>query len=355
MGAPVAQGAESRTSRILVVTSIYPTTDRPEAGVFVMRRVRAMRERGVKVEVISPPNYRMSGLRRHLWMLAAVFRPRPRPDGVEGHVLFVAGLIALVAARRYRCPLVIYAHGHDVRVTAQKTLVHRLLSRWVAAGANAVVTNSSATATFVQRLGVPALVISPGVDFSTFRPGDQRAARAQLGLPAGALIALYVGTLSPGKGADLFVEALADGTGWTGVMGGGGELDATIRAQRPGIQLIGVLPPGAIAQWMLAADVLVMPSRQEALGLAAIEALGSGIPVVASRTGGLAEVVQDGRNGILVTPGSVAEIRAALERLADPIVRARFAAQAQTSVAAHDMGIATEAMAGVWGRLGVRA
>src|SRR6185369_12147054 len=116
-----------RPARILVVTPIYPTADRPEAGAFVARRVAALRERGVQVEVAAPTSYRAGGLRRHLTILRRALVPRSRPDGVEGHVLFVAGFIALLAARLQRRPLLIYAHGLDVRVTAQRTPVHRFL------------------------------------------------------------------------------------------------------------------------------------------------------------------------------------------------------------------------------------
>jgi glycosyltransferase involved in cell wall biosynthesis len=354
-GPDAARPRAGRPARILVVTPIYPTADRPEAGAFVARRVAALRERGLQVEVAAPPSYRVGGLRRHLTILRRALVPGSRPDGVEGHVLFVAGFIALLAARLQRRPLLIYAHGLDVRVTAQRTPVHRFLSRLVARGAGVVVTNSRATAEYVARLGVTAEVVPPGVDFARFEPGDRLAARVSVGLPAAARVALYVGTLSSRKGADVFAAALAASPGWLGVMVGSGEHEAQIRARQPQIHLAGVVEPNAVPTWMQAADVVVVPSREEPLGLAAIEALACGAPIIATRTGGLAEVVRDGVNGLLVEPGDAGAIRGALGRLEDPALRARLAAAARDSVAEHDIRRTTEAMATLWSRLGVSA
>jgi phosphatidylinositol alpha-1,6-mannosyltransferase len=350
---PDAATGPRRPARILVVTPIYPTADRPEAGAFVARRVEALRGRGVQIEVAAPRSYRASGLRRHLTILRRALLPAARPNGVEGHVLFVAGFIALLAARLHRRPLLIYAHGLDVRVTAQRTPIHRFLSRFVARGAGVVVTNSAATAEYVARLGATAEVVPPGVDLDRFEPGDRLAARASLGLPATALVALYVGTLSSRKGADAFAVALAGSPGWLGVMVGSGEHEVAIRAQQPQIRLAGVVDPDAVPTWMQAADVVVIPSREEPLGLAAVEALACGVPIIASRTGGLAEVVRDGVNGLLVEPGDADAIRVALERLEDGALRAQLAAAARDSVAEHDIRRTTEAMAALWSRLGV--
>lgn len=322
---------------------------------FVARRVEALRRRGVEVDVVAPHSYRASGLRRHLAMLRDAIGSRPRPDGVEGHVLLYAGLIAVAAAIRHRRPLVIYAHGLDVRETAQRTFAHRALARLVARFAAVVVTNSRATASLVDRLGVRAEVVPPGVDMSEFKPGDRVAARARLGLPASGRLALYVGTLSRRKGADIFAEALDATADWTGTMVGAGELAEFVRARHPALRLVGVVAPSGIRDWFNAANVVVVPSREEPLGLAAVEALACGIPVIASRTGGLVEVVLDGVNGILVEPGDSAAVTAALDRLGDAGLRDGLGRAARPSVAEHDLARTTEAMASLWARLGVTA
>jgi len=344
-----------RPTRLLVVTPIYPTPDRPEAGAFVQRRVEALRARGVEVEVLAFPDYRRPGWRRYLGLLLGAVRARPRPDGVEGHVLLWAGLVALLAARLHRRPLLIYAHGLDVRETARRSPVHRLLGRMVARGADEVITNSAATARLVAALGVEAVVIPPGVDTDRFRPGDQSERRARVGLPPDGLVALYVGTLSRRKGADVFAAAVAASPEWLGVMVGAGELEGEIRSGWPAIRLAGAAAPDAVPDWIVAADIVVVPSREEPLGLAAVEALACGVPVVASATGGLVEVVTDGVTGILVPPGEDRAVAAALARLRDPELRSRLGDAARASVAGHELTATTTAMAALWRRHGVTA
>jgi glycosyltransferase involved in cell wall biosynthesis len=90
------------------------------------------------------------------------------------------------------------------------------------------------------------------------------------------------------------------------------------------------------------------------LGLAAVEALACGTPVVASAVGGLTEVVRDGENGLLVPPGDPSALAAALARLEDPDLRARLGAAGPASVAGHDSRAAAAAMAEVWAELGVQ-
>jgi glycosyltransferase involved in cell wall biosynthesis len=85
-----------------------------------------------------------------------------------------------------------------------------------------------------------------------------------------------------------------------------------------------------------ACDVFALPSRHEGLGVAALEAMARGRPVVASAVGGLAEVVVANETGILVPPGDAAALAAALERLiADPALARRLGAAGAKRVAEH--------------------
>ncbi|HEY8870019.1 MAG TPA: glycosyltransferase [Candidatus Limnocylindrales bacterium] len=350
--APSRVGERPRT-RILLITSLYPTADRPEAGPFVAQRVQALRENGVDVRVVAAETYRHGGLRRHVGMLWTAVTARGPFDGVEGHVLFPAGLVAWLAARLRRIPLVVYAHGSDVTIAARRTPIHIVLAKVVARGASRVVTNSADTASYVAALGAEAIVISPGVDLERFRPGDRDAVRATLGIARGALLALYVGSLDTRKGADVFAAALDRTPGWFGILVGTGELRPLLAARYPRLRLEGAVAPAAVPEWMVAADVVVVPSRREPLGLAAVEALACGTPVIASAVGGLRDVVRDGENGILVPPDDPTAISTALTQLSDPAARASLSAAARLSVLGHDLRATTAAMAVVWRKLGV--
>jgi len=348
-----AGAASKRRPRLLVVTSLYPTPDRPEAGAFVARRVESLRAAGVEVEVVAASSYRQGPWRRHIAMLVAALRARGPIRGVESHVLLPASLIGLLAARLRRVPLVVYAHGHDVVVAAQRSPVHRRLARLVARGAARVVTNSSDTARYVEALGVVPAIISPGVDLDVFRPGDRRLARGELGVALDARVALYVGSVDHRKGADVFADAIRMSEGWLGIIVGTGPLDASLRRIPAPLRFVGNIRRDDVPRWMVAADVVVVPSRREPLGLAAIEALACGVPVIATSVGGLAETVLHEVNGLMVGPDDPAAVAQALHVLERPGVEARLAARARESVARHDLRLATLAMAQVWRDLGV--
>jgi len=188
--------------------------------------------------------------------------------GVEAHPLFPAGLIGLLAARIRRRPLVVVAHGSDVRMTAVKNRLYGLLARQVVRGADAVVANSTDSAERVAALGGRAIIIPPGVDAALFhptaKPGERRV--------------LYLGGSEANKGyetARRHADTLAG----------------------PGLR---ALSPQEVASTMAAHDVVLVPSHAEGYGLVAAEAIAAGRWVVARRVGGLIEVVEDGVTGTLV-------------------------------------------------------
>jgi glycosyltransferase involved in cell wall biosynthesis len=85
-----------------------------------------------------------------------------------------------------------------------------------------------------------------------------------------------------------------------------------------------------VAQYLQASDVFVFPTLDEALGMSAVEAQACGLPAVASRTGGVPDIVDDGKTGLLVPPGESGPLAAALRRLiAEPALRESFASAAR--------------------------
>jgi glycosyltransferase involved in cell wall biosynthesis len=345
-----------RPTRLLLVTNMYPTPDRPQTGPFVARRVASLRARGVEVVVAGPSTYRRGAALRHLQIAWRAFTARGPFDGVEAHPVYAAGVIGLLAARLRRRPMVAFAHGSDVSVQAQRGRVARSLATWVVRGAGIVVANSADTASAVSRLGASARIVSPGVDMRLFSPAaiPRHELRLALGLPEG-LMALFVGHLSGYKGADVFAEGLELASHWQGVVVGAGPLYARLQTEHSRIRFPGAVAPEEVPKWLQAADVVVVPSRREGLGLAAVEALACGTPVVASAVGGLPEVIREGENGLLIPPNDPAALSAALARLEDVDLRARLGAAGPASVAGHDIQIAAAEMAEVWAELGVRA
>ncbi len=154
-------------------------------------------------------------------------------------------------------------------------------------------------------------LIPCGVDLSRFRPVDRTAARRELGLN-GHKVMLYVGRIEPLKGADLLLHAAASMESEEGVQvlvvgsdaEGSGDLERLHQLSNDlqlgdSVEFVGRVPQERLALYYSAADVCVVPSFYESFGLAALESMACGTPVVATRVGGLSTIVQHGRTGYL--------------------------------------------------------
>jgi glycosyltransferase involved in cell wall biosynthesis len=325
--------------RLLLVTGIYPTADRPLAGTYVEQRVGRLIAAGTSVRVVHAATYQGSVTGRYLRLATRALTTGGSFDGVESHVLLPAGAIGLLSATLRRVPLVVVAHGSDVTYTAQRHALLTRLARLVIRRAAAVVANSRATAEVVAALGGEATVISPGVDFARFSPGPSE--RSTLNLPDGR-IALFVGPSDRHKGVDIFIDGVMR-AGWQGVIVGSGHRQAgeqfTLRNE---------VAPWDLPPYYRSVDCVVVPSRREGLGLVAIEALACGVPIVATRVGGLREVLVDGVNGVALEPGTGVGLARALGAVA---ARSWDAATLHDSVRAHDLRASTDAMDRLWRRI----
>jgi glycosyltransferase involved in cell wall biosynthesis len=300
--------------RILMVTQMWPTPDEPDLGSFLLPLRRSLVKAGHEVEVAAIS--RRGGLPTKYVRLGvdAVRRARHfRPDVVFAHFLFPAGAAGLLAARAARVPLVVMAHGQDVRNLDRVAL--RALTRPVVRGAAAVIANSRWLA---DRLEVhyPQLrceVCDLGVDLAEFSPD----AAAPAAWPAGEASHprfICVGSLIERKN----VVALADAHARLGrgslVFVGDGPLRSDLEG-RPGVTVVGRVSHDEVPGWIAACDVLCQPSLLEPFGLAALEAMALERTVVASTEGGPPEFVTP-EAGVLVDPHDPAALVDALERAA---------------------------------------
>jgi len=151
----------------------------------------------------------------------------------------------------------------------------------------------------------------------------KRVTRAEAGVGGSDLLAFYAGRLCDGKGVEYLVEAVSGMAGVTVLVAGDGPLRADLerRAQAMGarVRFLGqIADPGP---FYLLADVVVLPSRLEALPMALIEAAAFGRPSIATRVGGVPEVVEHGESGLLADYGDVKGLRGALEQMKDAQMR----------------------------------
>jgi glycosyltransferase involved in cell wall biosynthesis len=188
-------------------------------------------------------------------------------------------------------------------------------------------------------------VIPHGVDTIRFRPaepGEKEALRTSLGLPRGVL-AVFTGRLLRGKGLETLLAAFAEvaagepdvhlllvGSGAGQALSVEDELRTEVRERGLGSRVVFAGRLDAVEGHLKAADLFVFPSMFEGLGISLVEAAACGLPAVASRTGGIVDVVEEGGSGLLVTPGRADQLGAALESLTrDARERARMGERAR--------------------------
>lgn len=352
---------------IRVLTSLYPSPARPHEGIFAERRWTGMRARGHSVSIVhprpwtppplplfsadwraiaaSPPIEERSGIavRRPRYLHLPRF-PRwnalrfsrrgvrellaePRPDVVVADYAWPAAAAA-PALDAARMPFAVCGRGSDVLEVAGEAGLAVELRRHLRIAGNWFAVSRDLVEAMDRLTGRPGrgVLVPNGVDLVTFRPQDRRAARRRLGLPEGPPLVLVAGHLIPRKDPLLALAAFRSGAppdAHLAFVGAGplaeelgGAIAAAGLAGRA--RLFGEAPPERLADWYAACDLLLLTSRREGRPNVVLEALASGRPVVATRAGGTAELLE-GQEGALAPdrdPKAVGALVAA--RLAAP-------------------------------------
>lgn len=283
---------------------------------------------------------------------------------------FLLGGTARRLARASGRPLVFTYHTlydkYAHYVPGPRPLVARAAIAWSTRFANAadlVVAPSAGLAARLRAQGVqrPIEVLPTGVDLGRFRPGDRAAARRRLGLPPGVPVLLYVGRLDREKNLDFLLETfqrVADCHRTVRLLlVGRGSQEAALRrrAARLGagdrVAFVGGVAPAAVAPYYQAADLFVFASTTETQGLAVLEAMATGLPVVAVRAGGVDEALVDGVSGRLAPEASADFAAAVLELLRDDGLARKLAAGAREGALAFTADGLGQRLAALYYRL----
>jgi len=355
--------------RVLILTKVFPNAVQPLAAAFNRQQFASL-ARLADLELLVPiqwfPGARQTGNRTEAGKLSAVpdfdwvegmFVRHPRVfhlprldypfaaglyvasllplvrrlkqagriDVVLGSFIYPDGLAAAWMARMLGVPAVMYALGSDINVLPQIPGVRTQL-RLTLPRTSRVVAVSRDLADKVVALGAPrqrVVVVPNGVDRRLFFPQDRLLARRELGQPLEGKWILYVGRLEPAKGVEDLLAAferlaprdpavklvlVGDGTARA-------KADKAAEALPGRIVVAGGRPLPEVSRWMAASDLLTLPSWNEGTPNVVLEALAAGRPVVATRVGGIPDLIDRPALGELVEPRDPAALADALLRV----------------------------------------
>ena len=242
-----------------------------------------------------------------------------QPEMIHAHSTFAGLVVRAMYGAFHRRPAILYcAHGWSFNVEAASWKMDAMAAaeKAMASWCDCVVAISRHEAEEAHRIGIEprrVQLVANGIpDHPAPPPAPWDDARLKV---------LFVGRLDRQKGVDVLLAAAAALPKQICVRIAGASVADEVRLDiPPNVELLGWLDPLGVAAQLQAADVVAAPSRWEGFGLAVAEAMRAGKPVIASRVGGLCELVEDGVSGRLVPPDDAEALAAAL--LADgPDVR----------------------------------
>ena len=343
---------------VLVVSGIWPpdiggpASHAPEVARFLMDRGHSVRVVVTADRAPLAEPYRVDWIRRslpkaalHVVAAARIARAAREADVVYATGMFTRTAIACTAVRR---PFVLKLTGDPAFERArwrgqvegdvesfqsggggiESTVLRRVRDASVRRAAH-VLCPSDFLRLLAISWGIPASRVSVLPNAITAPPilADRDELRASFGMQ-GATLA-FAGRFGPQKALDLLIRAVGSVDGVSLLLAGEG--DAPPVGER--VRLLGPLPRDRVLELFAGADAAVLASVWENFPHTVVEALSVGTPVIATRVGGVPEIVEDGVNGLLVPPNDVEALAATIQRFfADDELRARLAAAAAQSV-----------------------
>lgn len=361
-----------------MLTTAFPSSVAPTYGVFVKERVRAIASLpGYEIKIVAPipyfPPIRLAD-RWYTWSQfprqetidgLSVYHPRypmvprfghrfqPRLmqgtvnrlvrqlatdfdfDLIDAHYVYPSGVLAARLAAATGKPFVVTGRGEDMCRFPHVPALRRQIEFSVSRASHCIAVSGEIAAAF-EECGAAAdnvTVIGNGVDCQRFFPRDRHTLRKRIGLPVSAKLVVSVGDLFENKGFHLLIDAVGalrhHGVDIHARIVGGSPrngvdyrpvLEQRINSLGLGgfVELVGRRPHDELVDWYNAADVFGLFSAREGSPNVLMEALACGVPAVATNVGGIPDVLQDPRLGLLAEERTVESIA---NRLAEALDR----------------------------------
>ena len=335
-------GLDARGWECAVVAPRYPATMRSTFG---LDGIGGTMERERRTLASVPmPGYPETRLCAPDYVAVSRAVRRFAPDLLHAETEFMAGRLGQIAAARAGIPIVTSFHTDFAKYTRAYGVprLERTVSRYISRfhrRALRTYTPSAPAREYLRTIGVTNVEVwGRGVDTAAFAPRNRsNALRASLGADR-KFVFLYAGRLAHEKGVDVILRAFAlarealPPASIHLVIAGGGPLESSIRARASSdMSFLGYLDrTRALPELYASCDAFLFSSTTETLGLVVLEAMASGIPVIATPVGGVADHLSDDANGLAFPANDAAAMAAQMIRLAqDHALAARLGAGAR--------------------------
>lgn len=311
---------KSSDKYVLLLSNMYPSRKHPAWGIFVYNQVRELEKgHGLKLKLVvsyDKPRGLLPKIKKYIclhmkaWM--SVFTSF---NLVHLHYASAAHLIAaspVLFLRRK--PLVITIHRGEIYSLPEKGLSKAIVQSFLHSSDHIIAVSNDLKYKLIKKLGLPSKkisIISVGCDLSVFipfLPSEKKEAKMKVRLPLNKTVILYVGSIDYRKGLDVLFDALnklEDLSSMIILIIGSGpirrELESTdtYKILKGHVRWLGEKTHEELPLWFAAADVFVLPSRSEGTPTVLLEAMASGTPIIASRVGGIPELISNEVNGFL--------------------------------------------------------
>jgi len=310
--------------------NMYPTFEGDYRGIFIGQMVRDLESHGVIVKKAVKTSPLLSGY-LPFYLQSCILARAKNLDLMQAEYIPHSSLVPAYF-KRSNVPLILKFHGDDARIYPFKNRFNLMLTHSMLGRAAHVITGSAEMKRILVSLGENPERISTihtGIDTVFFSPLDKNECRQILGMPAEEPLFLFVGRLHPWKGVSDIIRVARACPDFTFVFIGPG----TIPEHPQNCRFIGAQLPGTVKIWLNAADCLLLPTYTESIPSVVMEAFSCGTPAITTDVGGCPEIVESGRNGLLVPVRNIEKLHEAIMYMHDnPESRKEMGRNARSTV-----------------------
>jgi len=360
--------------RVLILSHMYPKNNKSISGIFVKQQLKDLRKHHCQIRVISPvpyvPKYFRNNPRRKEYSRISktmsiegipVYYPRYirapgtwfhgiscysiyygiirevnkiieefQPHILHTYAITPDGYVGLMLKKKYKFPVICSLLGSDINVYPNYRPLTLNLTKKAISNIDQLISVSKSLKFIAEKIALPKReieVVYMGCNIEKFKNNrkSRRNIREKLGISSEEIVLLFVGSLIKKKGIfdliDAFDQTYKKYKNLRLILVGKGSDYNKIVYRLNKLQLenkvyiVGEKIHDRIPEWVNASDIFVFPSYGEGLPNAVIEAMACSKPVIATRVGGIPEVIQDSKNGILIEKGNVRAITNAINCL----------------------------------------